>query len=102
MSTYSYETLSEALADLAARGFTGNFDLKPDCIECRDPERSFKAEDFEIIEYYRFEGNTDPGDEEVVYAIESKDGTRGVLVDAFGTYAGELSPELLTKLRIER
>ncbi len=102
MSTYSYETLSEALAGLAKRGFVNDFNLKPDCIECKELGLQFKPLDFEIVEFYRFEGNSDPGDEEVVYAVESKDGTKGVLVDAFGTYSGELSSEILDKLRIER
>lgn len=102
MSKYSYETLSEALADLAKRGYVHDFNLHADCIECKGLNLQLKPEDFEIMEYYRFEGNTDPGDEEIVYAIEASDGSKGVLVDAFGTYADEISPEILKKLKIDR
>jgi hypothetical protein len=102
LSTYSYETLSEALADLTKRGYNNDFNLHSDCIECKGLNIKLKPEDFEIDEYYRFEGNTDPGDEEIVYAISSIDGTKGVLVDAFGVYADEISPEILSKLKIER
>jgi len=52
--------------------------------------------DFEITEVYRFEGDTNPSDEEVVYAVES---TR-VLHTAFGIYMDEVSPELLSKLKM--
>ena len=102
MSTNSYETLSEALADLWKRGYTNDFNLHTDRIECKGLNLKLKPEDFEIMEFYRFEGNTDPGDEEIVYAIESKDGTKGVLVDAFGTYSGEISPEILNRLKLDR
>jgi hypothetical protein len=59
-------------------------------------------EDFEIVEFYRFEGDSNPGDEETVYAIQSKDGVKGVLVNAFGIYSDGLTDEILQKLKIER
>ncbi|MGH7300220.1 MAG: hypothetical protein ACREKQ_05850 [Candidatus Rokuibacteriota bacterium] len=34
---------------------------------------------------------SDPDDASIVYAIETRGGTKGLLVDAFGTYA---SPEV--------
>ncbi len=37
--------------------------------------------------FYRFEGISDPDDMAIVYAVESRSGLRGTLVDAFGTYA---------------
>jgi hypothetical protein len=40
-----------------------------------------------IREFLRFEGVSDPDDMAIVYAIESTDGTRGALVDAFGAYS---------------
>lgn len=99
---YSYDTLSEALNDLAKRGYTHDFNVECDYIECKDLELMLKPEDFEITEFYRFEGESNPGDEEVVFAIESKDGTKGVLVNAFGIYGDTVSDEMLKKLRIDR
>ncbi|MBZ0203562.1 MAG: phosphoribosylpyrophosphate synthetase [Ignavibacteria bacterium] len=101
-TNYSYDTLSEALNGLAKRGFTKNFNIQSDCIECKDIELKLHPDDFEILEIYRFEGDSNPGDEEVVYAIESKGGVKGVFVTAFGIYSDELSNELVQKLKIER
>jgi hypothetical protein len=42
---------------------------------------------------------TDPADNSVVYAIESDNGTKGVLVNAYGVYADTLSADMITKLR---
>ena len=52
-------------------------------------------------EVYRFEGMTDPADSLVVYAISSNTGnSKGVLVDRYGLYAENMSPQLLDKLNI--
>ena len=48
---------------------------------------TFSPRDVAIREFGRYEGVSDPSDESVVYAIESRDGTRGTLVDAFGVYS---------------
>ncbi len=97
---HTYETVTEALNDLGKRGFTNSFNINGDGIECSEQSISLRPDDFEIVEVYRFEGNSNPDDEEVIYAIESKKGEKGVIVDAFGTYAGDISDELVKKLRI--
>ena len=48
---------------------------------------TFRATEVVIAEYHRFEGVSDPGDMSIVYAIETRSGIRGTLVDAFGVYA---------------
>ena len=98
----SYETLTEALKDLSNRGYVYNFNIESGSIVCKDISLRLDPQDFEISEFYRFEGNSSAGDEEVVYAITSKDGIKGTLVDAYGAYADELSGELLAKLKIDR
>ena len=99
---YSYETVTEALADLSKRGFVNNFNVQCDSLECKELSLVLKPGDFEIVEFYRFEGDSNPGDEEVVYAIESKNGVKGTLVNAFGIYSDEISDEILKKLKIDR
>jgi hypothetical protein len=47
----------------------------------------YAAEEAVIRDVYRFEGVSDPDDMSVIYAVETRDGTRGTLVDAYGTYA---------------
>ena len=97
----SYDTVTEAMADLKARGYTLDFNLKETQIECSTVNRKLSPAEFDISEFYRFEGNTDPGDEMVVYAIESKDGLKGVLVNAFGVYSNTISNDLIRKLAVQ-
>ena len=81
-----YNTETEAITDLKRRGFTANLEYLDNTFRAVDNGKAFKAEELTIVERHRFEGASDPDDESVVYAIESRDGIRGTLVDAFGPY----------------
>jgi hypothetical protein len=93
---YHYSTVSEALDELNKKGFIIDFNLEENCIVCNIGK--FTPEEFEIVEVYRYEGDTDPADEATVYAIESKSGIKGVLVTGYGMYGDTMSTELLHKL----
>ncbi len=94
-----YDTVTDALADLKQRGFDLDFNLAFDALNCHQKGICLMPSEFEITEHYRFEGNTDPADESIVYAIQSKKGNiKGVLVSAYGTYSENISEEMIHKL----
>ena len=95
----TYDTLTEALNGLREEGFTQDYNLKSDCLHCQPDNIELHPADFDIVKTYRFEGMTNPSDESVLYAIETKNGNKGVLVDAYGPYAEAVSPEMAQKLR---
>ncbi|MBD2754544.1 phosphoribosylpyrophosphate synthetase [Spirosoma validum] len=95
----AYDTLTEAIDGLRKQGFTLDYNLKPDHLHCQTNDIELSPADFDIVDVYRFEGETDPGDETVLYAIEAKNGDKGTLVDAYGVYAEAISPEMAGKLR---
>jgi len=97
---YAYDTVSEAVSGLKQRGYGIDFNLKADCLHCEP--LTLKAADFEITEFYRFEGESDPADEAVVYAITSRKGDKGVLVTGFGISAEGVGEEMVEKLRVKR
>ena len=43
---------------------------------------------------------TDPGDNTILYVIETKCGTKGLLVDAYGADTSSISPEMIKKLKM--
>jgi len=99
----TYDTVTEALKDLKQRGFATDFNIAFDKIMCSENKICLNPGEFEIVEIYRFEGDTDPGDENVVYAIESKDGTiKGSMSSAYGTYAETVSNEMIQKLSMHK
>jgi hypothetical protein len=95
-----YDTVTQAIDELRKRGYVTDFNLEENCIVCH--HEKFNPDDFEITEVYRFEGETDPADESVVYAIESKTGMKGVLVNAFGIYSEPMSDEMVKKLSYQK
>jgi hypothetical protein len=99
---YTYDTVAEAVKGLKQRGYTIDFNLEPDRISCPKTPLSLTPADFEITEFYRFEGDSDPADEAIVYAIESKEGSKGVLVNGFGISSEEVGEEMVQKLAVLR
>jgi len=96
---YHYATVSEAINLLRDKGFTVDFNLEENCISCQHGK--FKSDEFYIVEVYRYEGNTDPGDEATVYGIESQSGLKGVLVAGYGASADAASTEILATLGLK-
>ena len=95
-----YDTVSQAVEELKARHYTTDFNLLFDRIECTKTALAFGPSEFEITEVHRFEGDSDPADEAVVYAIESKHGLKGVLVNGYGASADSLSDDMVRKLAL--
>ena len=99
----SYDTVTDALKDLKLRGYAIDFNIAFDKITCSKNETCLNPDEFEIVEVYRFEGDTNPDDEDVVYAVESKDGKiKGTLTSAFGIYAENISTDMIQKLSMHK
>lgn len=95
----NYETLVDATNDLLKRGYTANLSLEGDVIEDKSRDIKMTADDFEIDEFYRFEGPSNPSDMSIVYAISSaKNNLKGVLVNAYGVYSNTSSSAIEAKL----
>jgi hypothetical protein len=99
----SLETLSEAITYLRQQGYVEDFNLKQNCLECRNGEYKVFTMDFKVDEFFRFEDNTDPGDQSILYAISSeKHGLKGILVNAYGVYSEPLTNEMSEKLSFRK
>lgn len=94
---YVYETVSEALSGLASRGFEHDFGIDAHAITCSN-SRMYAAADVEIVEWYRFEGDTDPADEAIVLGISASDGVKGTLVMNYGPSMEQANAAFLDKV----
>jgi hypothetical protein len=95
----NYQSPVEALQDLKRRGYTLDFNLANGTLHSSAENVYLQPEDFQISNIYRFEGASDPGDNTIVYAIESpKYNVKGVFFNAYGVYSDDISEELLKKL----
>jgi hypothetical protein len=96
------ESERSALEALRARGFTESFVVESGVLRLADGSRGFRSDEVTVREYRRFEGASDPDDMSIVYAIETVDGIKGTLVDAFGVYASPVVTDFMEQVGIER
>jgi hypothetical protein len=100
---FTYDTVVQALEGLKQRGYTLDFNIAFDKLQCNATGVCLNAAEFEVVETYRFEGDTNPSDEDIVFAIEAKNGSyKGVLTSAYGMYADSISAELQKKLTVHQ
>jgi hypothetical protein len=91
---YHYATVSKALDELNEKGFTYDFNLHEEDI-VKNPTK------YEIKHIYRYEGNTDPGDEAIVYGIQSTSGKKGVFVAGFAANSISDAAQALINISIK-
>lgn len=91
---YHYATVSKALEELKEKGFTTDFNIQEDKI-INSPH------DFVIVHVYRYEGESDPGDEATVYGIKSSMGEKGVFVAGLSAYTEKSAAMALHELSIK-
>lgn len=97
----SFGTLSETINELVKLGYTHDFNIKDDCIVCHGKNITLSPDDFQIDQVYRFEGDSDPDYQSILYAISStKFGVKGTLVNGYGISSDETTTKLIEKLNI--
>lgn len=81
------KTVLELTESLREEGYIEDFSIKDDCIINTSDNRAYSPEDLIIEKTERYEGDSNPSDNAILYAITAKDGTKGVLTDSYGTYS---------------
>ena len=87
MDVNQFETVSEALNYLLSEGYSHNFEITSNSARCIETDTIYKPNDLTIVAYHRFEGSSSAGDMSALYVVECNDGTKGSLLDAYGTYS---------------
>lgn len=91
-------TLTERVNKAIKRGFTDNFKVTKQGLCSTSKNRTYHPDEVRIVDFYRFEGESDPADNSIMYVIETEDGTRGTLIDAYGAYADETVNRFMTEV----
>lgn len=86
-STLKMSTLSEALTHAVKDGYTEDFKFEHGALSTVNHDGHYAPSDIQIQNFYRFEGYSDPNDSSILYLIETTDGKKGTLVDAYGMYS---------------
>jgi len=80
------KSLATCLNRMVNEGFSEDFKVTEIGLEALGKATHYMPEQVQVVNFYRFEGESDPDDNAILYIIETADGTRGTLVDAYGTY----------------
>jgi len=85
--------LSKVLERLGEKGYGQEFIITGDNAHFNGTPNSYRSNQLTIIKVYRFEGESDPADMSVIYAIRADDGEVGFLMNAYGTYSAQDNPD---------
>ena len=86
---------------LIQEGFTRNFKATEEGLQCLETDKLYHPKDILVVNYFRFEGISDPSDNSILYAIEATDGTKGTLIDAYGAYSDANVENFMKSVKIE-
>lgn len=75
------ETKIQYLENLRKKGFTENFTSSSSYKIHTDYKKSYEPQDVKISSFYTYSADTNPQDYSVLYAIETCDGKKGILID---------------------
>lgn len=80
------KSLATCVNRMITDGYAEDFQITEQGLESLNKQKSYKPEQIQIVNFFRFEGRSDPDDNAVLYVIETADGTKGTIVDAYGIY----------------
>lgn len=82
-------TLTERVNKAVKDGYIDNLKITRQGLYSAAKDKTYMPSEVRIIDFYRFEGQSDPADNAIMYIIETTDGVKGTLIDAYGAYADE-------------
>lgn len=81
------KSMVTCLSKVVNDGFKEDFKATSGGLQSVSTDKLYTPEQVRVINFFQFEGFSDPDDNAVLYLIETNDGLKGTLVDAYGTYA---------------
>ena len=97
-SSTEMNTLAECMNKMYADGYKENFSVTDQGLKAQDSDKIYGPEEVKIVNFYRFEGYSDPADSALLFVIETKDGLKGLLTDAYGVYADGKTSEFVNRV----
>lgn len=95
--------LEKCVKKLEEKGYTEQFRVEKKVLQSlTDKKKKFKPKDVKAVNFYRFEGVSNPDDMSILYAIETVDGTKGTLIDAYGVYSDDNTGEFMQDVDINK
>ncbi|MTI30106.1 phosphoribosylpyrophosphate synthetase [Cytophagales bacterium RKSG123] len=94
--------LSFKLHKLEEKGYVNRYVMTEKGMKCSETGVYYQPEEMLILAEYRFEEESDAGDSSIVYAVETTDGQKGTVINAYGTYADQKVDNFMMKVPVSR
>lgn len=94
--------LEKCLNKLETEGFTDQYKVENGKLSDLTNNKKYKAKDVKAVNFYRFEGISNPDDMSILYAIETSDGRKGTLIDAYGAYSDDETGAFINQIEISK
>jgi len=93
------KSLSSCENHVREQGYKEDFQVDQKGMSTYSGGKFYQPEDVKIVNFYRFEGASDPGDNCILYVIETNDGVKGTLVDGYGASASDAAGKFIVKVQ---
>lgn len=104
MAHHNLKTLSEVMNILRKRGISREICMTDEKqFILQETDIAYQPTDLSIIKSYRFEGDSNPEDNAVLYVLEDKNGLQSIILDSYGAesnYTGEEFDNFLRNIPI--
>jgi len=98
MEKKNMDSLVTVLAEVEKRGFKSQFEVKDEGLVSIKTRQKYRPEQVKIVHFYRFEGESNPDDSSILYAIETDSNEKGTLVDGYGTSSDANTASFMRKV----
>lgn len=92
------KSLASVTNKMVLEGYDDDFKISDKGLKSLKSEKIYQPEDVNVVNFFRFEGQSDPNDNTILYVIETTDGVKGTLVDAYGPYADRKLSEFMQQV----
>ena len=80
------KSLSTCLNKMITDGYIEDFKVSDRGLESLNSGKWYRPDEIQVVNFFRFEGMSDPDDNAILYVITTNDGTKGTLIDGYGIY----------------
>jgi len=92
-------SLVTVLESVKKEGYVTDFRVTENgVLSVMNGNETFMPAEVRIVNFYRFEHDTNPGDMAILYVLETKTGLKGTISDAYGTYSDSVTQNFMKQL----
>lgn len=93
------ESLVTVLSSMTLSKFITQFKIIDQGLISLTTQKIYQPYHIKVAHFYRFEGESNPDDNAILYAIETNEGEKGTIVDAYGIYNDSLVTNFMKQIQ---